>query len=177
MTLDHCAEKWGRITGSEADVCSDPVFPPTCAAGPEAVVSTTNIVLDTNIILDLWVFNDPAAQPLAQALRAGRLHWLATAAMREELARVLGYPHIAARLALGPQGATAVLQAFDRHTHMVDAPARAGITCADPDDQKFIDLAIAYQAPLLSKDNAILCMKKQLLALGVHAQEAIEFVA
>ena len=138
---------------------------------------TNNIVLDTNIILDLWVFHDPSAQPLAQALNQGRLHWLATPAMREELARVLAYPHIAARLAPGPAGAAGVLQAFDRHAHLVDAPAHAGITCADPDDQKFIDLAIAHQAPLLSKDNAILCMKKQLLALGVCAQIAIEFVA
>jgi len=131
------------------------------------------VVLDTNIILDLWVFNDPAAQPLAQALNQDRLHWLATPAMRDELARVVGYPHIAARLAAAVLDATGVLQAFDRHTHLVDAPARAGITCADPDDQKFIDLAIAHQAQLLSKDNAILCMKKQLLALGVQAQSAI----
>ena len=135
------------------------------------------VVLDTNIILDLWVFNDPAAQPLAQALDAGRLHWLATAAMRDELARVLGYPHITARLAGGPQGAAGVLQAFDRHAHLVDAAVRVGITCADPDDQKFIDLAALHRARLLSKDNAILCMKKQLLALGVSAQVAIEFVA
>ncbi|QDL36081.1 putative toxin-antitoxin system toxin component, PIN family [Rhodoferax sediminis] len=134
------------------------------------------VVLDTNIVLDLWVFSDPAAQPLAQALDEG-LHWLATPAMRDELARVLGYPHIAARLAAAVQGAAGVLLAFDRHAHLVDAPVRAVVTCADPDDQKFIDLAVAHQAPLLSKDNAILCMQKQLLALGVKAQTAIEFVA
>ncbi|OOG54886.1 putative toxin-antitoxin system toxin component, PIN family [Polaromonas sp. C04] len=137
----------------------------------------TNIVLDTNITLDLWVFNDPAVQPLAQALDEGLLHWLATASMRDELARVLGYPHIAARLAAAVQGASAVLQAFDRHAHLVDAAVRAGVTCADPDDQKFIDLAVFHRARLLSKDKAILCMKKQLLALGVQAQAAIEFVA
>jgi putative PIN family toxin of toxin-antitoxin system len=136
-------------------------------------VPTTNIVLDTNIILDLWVFNDPAAQPLAQALQAARLYWLATPAMREELARVLGYPHIAARVAAGALAAGAVLQAVDWHTHLVDAPTRAGVTCADPDDQKFIDLAVAHRAPLLSKDKAILCMKKRLLALGVQAQSTI----
>ena len=148
-------------------MCSDPVFPPACTAG------RTAIVLDTNIVLDLWVFNDPTTRSLAQALNQGQLHWLATPAMREELARVLGYPHIAARLASSPLDATAVLQAFDRHAQMVNAPARAAVTCADPDDQKFIDLAIAHQAQLLSKDNAVLCLKKRLLALGVHAQSAI----
>ena len=158
-------------------MCSDPVFSPDCEAGHEAVEHVTYIVLDTNIILDLWVFNDPATRSLALALEEGRLHWLATPAMRDELARVLDYPHIAARLTLGPLGAAGVLQAFDRHAHMVDAAVRAGITCADPDDQKFIDLAALHRARLLSKDNAILYMKKQLLALGVHAQIAIESVA
>ena len=93
--------------------------------------------------------------------------------MREELARVLDYLHIAARLAAGPLDAVGVLQAFDRHAHLVDAAARAGVTCTDPDDQKFIDLAVAHQAQLLSKDNAVLCMKKRLLALDVQAQSAI----
>jgi len=37
----------------------------------------------------------------------------------------------------------------------------------DPDDQKFIDLAVAHAVPLLSKDNAILCMRKRLLQSGV----------
>ena len=55
------------------------------------------IVIDTNIALDLLVFDDPGCAPLAAALEAGALQWLATAAMRDEFARVLGYPPIAAR--------------------------------------------------------------------------------
>jgi predicted nucleic acid-binding protein len=50
------------------------------------------IVLDTNIVLDLFVFDDPATQPLQQALETQQLRWLATPAMRVELARVLAYP-------------------------------------------------------------------------------------
>ena len=45
----------------------------------------TKFVLDTNIVLDLWVFDDPQAVPLREALSAGALRWLATAAMREAL--------------------------------------------------------------------------------------------
>ena len=152
-------------------MCSDLVFPPACAAGREP------IVLDTNIVLDLWVFNEPAVQALAQALEQGRLRWLATAAMRNELARVLGYPHIAARLTPATHGAAGVLQPFDRYARQVEVAARAGITCADPDDQKFIDLAVAHRARLLSKDRAVISMKKRLLAFGVKAQVAIEFEA
>jgi predicted nucleic acid-binding protein len=46
---------------------------------------------------------------------------------------------------------------------------KASVTCKDPDDQRFIDLAVAHRAQLLSKDKAILCMRKRLLALGVLA--------
>jgi predicted nucleic acid-binding protein len=47
------------------------------------------------------------------------------------------------------------------------------VTCSDADDQKFIDLAVAHQALLLSKDLHIISMRKKLLALGVRAQTAI----
>mgnify|MGYP001356571340 FL=1 len=47
------------------------------------------IVLDTNIVLDLCVFRDPAVEPLRQSLDQRVLQWIATAPMREELARVL----------------------------------------------------------------------------------------
>jgi predicted nucleic acid-binding protein len=50
---------------------------------------------------------------------------------------------------------------------------KAVVTCRDPDDQKFIDLAVQHRAVLLSKDKAVLCMKKRLLALDVIAQVAI----
>ena len=56
------------------------------------------LVLDTNIVLDVFVFADEASVPLRVALRAGSLQWLATAAMREELERVLAYPQIEPRL-------------------------------------------------------------------------------
>jgi predicted nucleic acid-binding protein len=60
---------------------------------------------------------------------------------------------------------------------VVDAAPKAPVTCKDADDQQFIDLAVAHKTPLLSKDHAVLCMKKRLLALDVQAQTAIEFVA
>ena len=42
------------------------------------------LVLDTNIVLDLFVFRDAAARELRDAIRAGHVQWLATAAMRED---------------------------------------------------------------------------------------------
>jgi len=131
------------------------------------------LVLDTNIVLDVFVFADEAARPLRPALEAGRLRWLATTAMREELARVLAYPQIVPRLAYYQLAAQDVLAAFDRHAECVDAPPKVPLTCSDPDDQKFIDLAVARQAWLLSKDRAVLSMRKRLAAWSVQALPAL----
>ena len=127
------------------------------------------LVLDTNIVLDLLVFADPHAQPLHEGLQAGALRWIATPAMREELARVLAYPKLAPRVALHRGDKNAVLADFDRHATLLDAPAKAPVTCGDPDDQKFIDLAVAHRCPLLSKDDEVLRMRKRLSQLGVQA--------
>lgn len=126
------------------------------------------LVVDTNIVLDLWVFEDARQAPLAAALSDGGLQWLATAAMRDELAQMLGYPLIAARLAASGRSAQAVLAAFDaRVTCIAQVPPRAPCVCSDADDQCFIDLAVAHQALLLSKDRAVLALRKRLALLGV----------
>jgi len=123
------------------------------------------VVIDTNCVLDLWVFADPGAQPLRQALENGAQRWLATGAMRDELARVLGYPSITARLP--PAGAGPVLAAFDAHAQLSEPAALAPVRCRDPDDQPFIDLAVACRATLWSKDAALLQLARPLAALGV----------
>lgn len=132
------------------------------------------LVLDTNIVLDVFVFVDEAARPVLPALAEGRWQWVATPAMREELARVLAYPQIVPRLAFYGLQASDVLGAFDRHAVIGDVPPKAPVTCSDPDDQKFIDLAVAHQALLLSKDRAVLSMKKRLAAWSVQVRPALE---
>jgi putative PIN family toxin of toxin-antitoxin system len=134
---------------------------------------TQLVILDTNIVLDVFVFNDAASAPLKRALLAGELDWLATQPMREELARVLAYPQIIPRLNFYQLTADDVLTAFDRHARIMAVPAKASLTCSDADDQKFIDLAVAHQALLLSKDQHVLSMRKRLLAHGIRAQAAI----
>lgn len=135
------------------------------------------VVLDTNIVLDLFVFDDLAAQALKSAVITGQLQWLATEAMRTELARVLDYPQVAKRMTRDGLVAAQVLLAFDTHARTVPAGGKAPVTCSDADDQIFIDLAVAHKAWLLSKDQAVLCMKKRLLALDVRAQSAIDLIA
>jgi len=58
---------------------------------------------------------------------------------------------------------------------VVEVPPKAPITCKDSDDQKFIDLAVAHAADLMSKDHAVLCMHKRLEQHGVRLLEAADF--
>ena len=124
-------------------------------------------VIDTNIVLDLWLFEDPATIPLRAALQSGAISHLATASMRDELERVLTYPHLVKRMAKSNIQAQNILSRFDEYLLAAEPAAKAACTCKDPDDQKFIDLAVAHAVPLLSKDNAILCMIKRLFQSGV----------
>jgi predicted nucleic acid-binding protein len=52
----------------------------------------------------------------------------------------------------------------------VPAAPKAGVTCKDADDQKFIDLAVQHRTLLLSKDRAVLCMARRLQALGADTR-------
>ena len=62
---------------------------------------------------------------------------------------------------------------FDRHASKGEVAVKARLTCGDLDDPKFIDLAVAGKALLLSQDRHILSMSKRLLTHGIRAQEAI----
>ena len=124
-------------------------------------------VLDTNIVLDLWVFDEPKAEGLRTSVETGLSQWLATAAMREELARVLAYPQIVKRLTHRQLSAGVVLGHFDRWAQLQPDAPKAEYVCKDPDDQKFIDLAVAHAANLHSKDAQVRCMKKRLERCGV----------
>ena len=134
---------------------------------PEQGSGPARVVIDTNIVLDLFVFNEPAALPLREALDAQAVRWLATRSMRDELERVLGYPQVAKRTQFHQLPPAEVLAAFDRHTQIEPAAAKAPFTCGDADDQPFIDLAVAHRATLVSKDGEVLRMKNRLLTLGV----------
>jgi putative PIN family toxin of toxin-antitoxin system len=136
-------------------------------------VTSRPLVLDTNIVLDLFVFDDAAARALKFELAGGAWEWLATATMRDELERVLAYPQIESRLAFYRLLAQDVLASFDRHARLVEVAAKAPVSCADADDQKFIDLAVAHKALLLSKDGDVLAMKKRMEALEAAVAAAL----
>ena len=132
---------------------------------------TQGLVIDTNIVLDIWVYQDPATPSLLNALEEGKLQWLATVPMREELLRVLDYPHIAQRRNRDGVSAEAVLVHFDRLAKIQAIAPKAPYVCKDEDDQKFIDLAATHQALLLSKDKQVLSLTNRLARLGVAVSQ------
>ena len=124
------------------------------------------VVVDTNVALDLLIFSDPRTAPLRTLLAQGRLAWIATPVMRDELERVLAYPHIVERMDYYRVSAAQVLAAFDAQARLVEIAPKVAYVCKDADDQKFIDLAATHRAILLSKDKAVICMRKRLANLG-----------
>jgi predicted nucleic acid-binding protein len=111
------------------------------------------VVLDTNVVLDCWVFDAPAARPLKAALDAGRLVVPRSLATDAELADVLGRP----QFGLGDSARHALLARWKQRGPLIEGVASAPIRCKDPDDQKFLDLALTARAhALFTKDRALL---------------------
>jgi len=134
-------------------------------------LAASPLVIDTNVVLDMWVYQDPATPSLLIALEEGKLQWLATAPMREELLRVLDYPHIAKRRGRDAVSVQDVLAQFDRWANIQAVAPKAPYVCKDEDDQQFIDLAVAHQALLLSKDKQVLRLTNRLARLGVVVRQ------
>jgi predicted nucleic acid-binding protein len=137
---------------------------------PGAPGASRRLVLDTNVCLDLFVFGDAAASPLALALAEGRAEAVTDACCREEWCRVLAYP----QLALDEAARAAALAAHDRWVRCTDAawpappPGPRLPRCADPDDQKFLELALACGAGwLLSKDREVLRLGRRTAREGL----------
>lgn len=124
------------------------------------------VVLDTNAVFDWLVFDDPAARGFGEAILNRQVRWVGTRAMAEEIA------HVLARGVLGHRGAGTLDLHMQIQAWMHIEPEPTATTppphprCSDPDDQKFIDLALHLRAAwLLTRDKA-------LLRLARHAREA-----
>ena len=135
------------------------------APSPAAFDDPVFVVIDTNVVLDLLVFGDAAAMSLAAALHAGRLRPLATPAMLDELADVLSRP-LLTNWPIDPAEVLRKARAMCREAD--PAPLLAAPRCADPDDQKFIDLAWTWPARwLFSRDRALLALARRAQAHGL----------
>lgn len=134
------------------------------------------LVLDTNVVLDMLVFDDPLVPPIRELLAAGEVRWIADQAQRIELERVLQYSQIAPRVAYYGKTVQGVLAAFDAAVQYLPQAPRIRFICTDPDDQHFLDLASAHRAVLVSKDKAVLKMRKRVaLHYGAAVGNIVEY--
>lgn len=162
---------------------------PDPSSGPPGVATTPpRVVLDTNVCLDLFVFAEPNVARLLEALQRGEVVAVTNGACREEWLLVLRYPMLKLderAIAAAITAHDALVLNFDDAIAATDSRGNAsqssfeeqGVAsatspgaavgprlprCADPDDQKFLQLAHACGAQwLLSRDKAVLALARR----------------
>ena len=131
------------------------------ASLPGATPTVHCVVLDTNVALDLLWFRDPRAAGLAGALQDGRARALTDSRCRAELERVLSYP----AFSLDPAARAGLMLQYRVRAADVDMTDAADAghlpRCSDPDDQKFLELAWRTGADLLTRDKALLRLRRR----------------
>jgi putative PIN family toxin of toxin-antitoxin system len=120
------------------------------------------LVLDTNIWLDWLVFDDPSVAPLRERVERGQAEIFIDEACEAELERVLGYPFQKRFLDGDRQRAClAECRRIARRIVAGAAPKPALPKCGDPDDQKFLEAALAAGADfLVTKDLALIALAR-----------------
>jgi putative PIN family toxin of toxin-antitoxin system len=149
-----------------------PIAPSDPAAERRTTTPPLTLVLDTNIVLDWLVFR--SALDLQRAVTERRVQLITHQPALEELRRVLTYP----QCKLDPPAQEQVLQLYQSATTLAVLPIGFSIEhlmlpagfphCRDGDDEPF--LALTYHAradALVTKDNAVLKLRKRALRFGV----------
>lgn len=115
------------------------------------------VILDTNAWLDWLVFDDASIAPLAHAIDAGEARVLATGAMLDEFADVIGRT----AFALDARRRAALLARQRASVRLCDDAPDCRLPCTDPDDRMFADLAVAHRVDwLITRDKALLRLRR-----------------
>jgi putative PIN family toxin of toxin-antitoxin system len=119
-------------------------------------VTVPRAVLDTHVLLDCWLFEDARVAALRTAVEAGRLIALASGALVDEYADVLGRVH----LDVSAERRATLLRHWHRLAVAVSPVLPAPFSCRDPKDQMLLDLAVTARADwLVTRDKALLAVR------------------
>jgi putative PIN family toxin of toxin-antitoxin system len=140
----------------------------------------TKAVLDTQVWLDWLVFDDPGMALVRAAHGSGALQIVLEEACDAELERVLAYS--LGKWTLEPDGRSACLAEARRIAQpFVKAATESEVRlpkCRDPDDQKFLEAALAAGADyLITKDQALLELARRPLPFRILRPEAFQIGA
>jgi putative PIN family toxin of toxin-antitoxin system len=115
-------------------------------------------VIDTNVLLDFWVFDDPIARRLRSALDDGAVIALSSGECVDEFTAVL----MREQFDVATEKRFDILRRWARLAERIEHVHAAPLTCTDPHDQKFLDLACTARADwLVTKDKALLKLGKR----------------
>jgi putative PIN family toxin of toxin-antitoxin system len=118
------------------------------------------VVLDTNVWLDWLLFADPRTAALRRAVEANEVQVVIDDACEAELERVLTYRFSSKWPVDKPKllaHCRSVVVRIEGQRENGELPR-----CADPDDQKFLELAAAAGAQcVLTRDEALLRLAKR----------------
>lgn len=126
------------------------------------------LVLDTNAVLDWLLFRDAAMAHCAAAIEAGAVIWLSCPRAVSELEATLRKP----TLQRWKPDCEQVLTVVRGLAWVVSDPTPSlapRLRCSDPDDQIFLELALAQRTRwLLTHDRALLKLARRARPLGLH---------
>jgi uncharacterized protein len=113
-------------------------------------------VVDTNVFISGVFWKGPPFEVL-KSWRRGDFRWAVSEPILEEYRRTLDQL-IKKRLAVGAQSILAIIES---HAEIVEPVAFARQVCSDPDDDKFLEAAVAAHADfVVSGDFALLELKR-----------------
>ena len=118
------------------------------------------LVLDTNVWLDWLVFADPVVIPIRDAVAGNRAAVYIDDRCEAELERVLAYD--LGKHSIDAQAQASCLAICRQTVVRIEGIAAEAMAvqlplCRDPDDQKFLEAALAARADfLVTKDQALL---------------------
>lgn len=134
------------------------------------------LVLDTNVWLDWLVFAEPSVLPIRDAVAGSRAAVYIDAPCEAELERVLAYD--LGRHSIDAAGQASCLATCRRAALRIEeavADAQRALLprCSDPDDQIFLEAALAARADfLVTKDQALLELARRTLPFRILTPKA-----
>lgn len=115
------------------------------------------IVLDTNVLISALFKRESTSAQILSLWRAGKLDLLVSQDVLSELKRVLSYPRVQKRLIYSEKEITRLLDLLSTDGTLLSPQEHINAIKDDPDDDKFVTLAVTGQANyLVSGDSHLL---------------------
>jgi putative PIN family toxin of toxin-antitoxin system len=121
------------------------------------------IVVDTNVVVSRFLSPNGSPAKVLQAWQDGGVELLVSSEILVEYRRALGYTKVQARHGLSDDELDQVIEGFRQQAFLIEPNAKFTLISADPDDDKFMECAIAGGAACVVSGDA------HLLGLGEYA--------